>query len=563
MRATFEVQVYRADHWVIDTRCAAEEEARSLARRLLAERGAEGVRVVREWPRPDGSVVERELFTEFRDAGGRIAVAQIDEAPRRCENLDDFYAPDARVAVSRLFKTYIERLVVTPTEMLHNHAELRRVLDKDDLVPSAVSRVAQMQAGKDSRARRDEIQGMLDRMGARARAAAGLRELPLVSKAGWSRTVEVAAGLGPPEDRDFLALVALSGESARVRSWPGKVEFLAEVLEREPEMGARPLALLDGAVADLLGVTPAVQGLLGAQPNLARALDCLADLGRGALAEPPPGSEAGTMRLNALFAARPLETSRRAMADWMRRQVKGPSPLVRNDPGGERDAFCRLVARLVSRDGVLGGPGMAEALAVRYGRFLEAGGATGRRQSIEGVASACPDGWHAAVYLLALAGSETGRLHAEEVRVHLDALVGDPAGHARVTAPSATIKENLERLTALYEAAEAAPLPEGERRRLADQVDALIAGYIVSQRVVERLDNPADPLRHRAIRLMQMCTPGVLTSRRALGIVRERVIGHLRQPNFEQKYVADIADPALRERALRDFFTLLHRAGFH
>ncbi|WP_207480405.1 hypothetical protein [Arenibaculum pallidiluteum] len=563
MRPTFEVQVFKRDHWVIETRCTSEEEARKIARLVLAERRSDGVRVVREWPREDGTVVERELFTEFRDAADRITLGPIDDPPRPCETIDEFYGVDARLTVSRLFKGYIEHLVVTPTEMLHNHAELRRLADKDDLLPSAVSRVAALQAGQESRARRDEIHRIIDTMSERARKAAGERNLPLVSRHGWARTVQAAAELGAPEDRDFLALVALSTESTRVRSWPGKVEFFADILDREPELDGHPLALLDGALADTLGVNPVVQELLGSQPSLARALGSLADLGQGRLEAPPTGAGAATMRMNALFASRAMPASRHVMLDWMRRQLKGSAPLVRNDPQGERTAFRHLLERLLTDSGLLGGSGMAEALTLRYMRFLEQGGATGKRLAIDGVVASCADARQAALYLMALAGSEFGRDQAEHLEGVLTGLVSNPASHGRFTSTGATIKLNLERLTALYETAAGSPLEPQTRRRVADGIDAMIASYIVNQRVVERLDNPGDPLRHRAIRLMQMCTPGVLTSQRALTIVRERVIGHLRQPNFEQKFVADIADPAVRERALRDFFTLLSRAGFH
>jgi hypothetical protein len=40
------------------------------------------------------------------------------------------------------------------------------------------------------------------------------------------------------------------------------------------------------------------------------------------------------------------------------------------------------------------------------------------------------------------------------------------------------------------------------------------------------------------------------------------VIEHLRQPRFEEEFVADIEDPETRAKALKDFYDLLMRAGF-
>jgi len=100
------------------------------------------------------------------------------------------------------------------------------------------------------------------------------------------------------------------------------------------------------------------------------------------------------------------------------------------------------------------------------------------------------------------------------------------------------------------------------RRQIADNVDDLLCAYIVNSRVVERMDNPDDILRHRANRLMQLCAPGTLRSRKALEMVRQRIVAHLRQPDFERRYVEDIADPAMQAKLLRDFFRLLGEAGF-
>ena len=59
-----------------------------------------------------------------------------------------------------------------------------------------------------------------------------------------------------------------------------------------------------------------------------------------------------------------------------------------------------------------------------------------------------------------------------------------------------------------------------------------------------------------------VCVPGILRSRRALEMVRKRVLAHLRQPHFDRKYVEDLPDAAAQQRALRDFYRMLGEAGF-
>ncbi|MGL1194760.1 hypothetical protein ACSTLL_23480, partial [Vibrio parahaemolyticus] len=90
------------------------------------------------------------------------------------------------------------------------------------------------------------------------------------------------------------------------------------------------------------------------------------------------------------------------------------------------------------------------------------------------------------------------------------------------------VRSNLIHLSGLYDLVVTADnLPEPLRSRLTDGIDSMLVAYIDRYRIIEKLDDAGDSLRHRAIRLMQLCAPGILTSPRALALVRQRVIGHL------------------------------------
>jgi len=49
---------------------------------------------------------------------------------------------------------------------------------------------------------------------------------------------------------------------------------------------------------------------------------------------------------------------------------------------------------------------------------------------------------------------------------------------------------------------------------------------------------------------------------KAVEAARVRVVNYLRQPDFTTQVVADLTDPAEKEKALRDLFDLMRRAGF-
>ncbi|HEY0834046.1 MAG TPA: hypothetical protein VGE72_09085 [Azospirillum sp.] len=562
---SYEVQLYQVDHWVLDGRFDAEAEARSYAKKILSGGKVEGYRIVRDWQRPDGRHVETELCTEFRTQSNAITITPIDEPPPVCRTVDQYYAVESRMVMNRLLRTYVERLVVTPTEIMHNYPELKRLLDKDSLVPTAVGRVSAMQAektGQDGRERRDEMHRIVDAVTERARKASARQDLPDLAKTGFGAAYEALTRKESPEDRSFYAKVMVSRDLVQMRNWLAKLDYLAGLVREGGGLAEEPLELVDGVIADVLGAPSVAQELLGTQRSLAEALCNLIDLSRGRLVPDGRADDDRALMLSELLAFNDLDETRLVILDLVRRQLKSAQALYRTDPSAERDAFDEVLKRATGPDGVLGGGAMAEALVQRYMRFLEAGGATGRRQAIGEVITRLPDAKDRVRFLLALADSGIGQQHRDDVAAALRQLTGDAAAVAQFVARDQPIKANLEGLTRLYRHVADSTAPEPLRTTLAENIDNLLCAYIVNSRVVERLDNPEDILRHRANRLIQLCAPGTLQSRKALDIVRQRVITHLRQPNFERRYIEDIVDPAVQQKVLRDFFKLLGDAGF-
>ena len=562
--SSYEVQIYQADHWVLDCSFETEAEARAYGKRILSGGKIEGIRVVRDWARPDGRHVETEVHQEFRSVSNAIVIAPIDEPPPFCHTAEQCFAVEGRMVMNRLLRNYVERAVVTPTELLHNYTELKRLLDKDNLVPTAVGRIASMQAersGLDGRERRDELYGFLHGMTDRARIASNRKDLPALGASGFRPAFEALGARETPENRDFLARVILSRELVQMRNWLAKLDFLGELVRQDGGLTDTPLLLVDGVIADVLGAPSVAQELLGLQGSLAEALCNLIDLSRGRLDVTRRAEDDRAVHLNELLAFHDLDETRLVVVDLVRRQLRSTQPLYRADPKRERDAFNEILKRVTTPDGIVGGGAMAEALVLRYLRFLEGGGAIGRRRAMEEVAGLYPDAKEGLRFLMALSQSEMARNHGDDIDRLLDTLTGDPRAFGRFVDRTQPIKINLELFTRLYAQVRDSNVPEPLKSRLADNIDSLLVSYIHDCKVVERLDNPDDLLRHRANRLMQLCTPGTLQSRKALTIVRERVVSHLRQPQFEQKYVEDLTDPILRQNALREFYRLLGQAG--
>jgi hypothetical protein len=560
-RANFEIHVMKDGRWSTESVRDDEKEAIATAKRFLTDKKCEGARVVRNWARSDGTMTEKEVFSETRTVkdDGPIRIAQVDSAPAKCEAPDDYSGLQSRMLMNRLLRNYMEKAFVTPTEIIHNYKELKRLQDKDTLLPSAVDRVAFLQtreSEQDSRDRREEIFKSVDEMSARARRADGLK-LPKLNGR-FKEMYDHVANLGGAGDADYLAMVVLSRDLVDVRNWVGKLDRLCRLAVEEGD--THSLELLDGVIADVLGAN-VVQEILGWQPSLAAAIISMFDLVEGVLKVEK--SEAGELveMLNRLFKENKLPGSRLCLIDRAHRQFKSANALYRNDPSKEMDAFGQVLRRLLVPTGLLYGPETADALTTRYSRIVVEGGAAGRRASMMGTFNAMPDRAYGLIYLCDLAATELAKEHLTDMIDLCDRVFG-ARSISELCVRTLTPKERMVRATAAHKAMAASVFPEALKTKVTGHIDAILEKYLIDEQIVEKLDHHESSLRDRAVRLVQFCAAGVLPEGKAMTRARTRILGLLRQPNFDAHFVDGINDPARAQKALRDFHQLLVRAGF-
>jgi len=579
--AKFQVQIYARDHWGADDRFTTEAEAVARAKKLIGVRSCEGVRVMREG-RANGAFTETEVFKEMQRINKPLTIQPIDEAPP-CQTTEDLLGNRSRMTINRLLRGYVEQVVVTPTEIMHNYRELRRLMDKDTLLSSAVSRIAQLQtagaaandgggapkpaasaasAGLAVRERRDALFGMVNAVMAQAKMASEIKDPPDVRKLGFGATLERMRETVPAENVTYCSLAMLSRDLVGRRDWLNKLDSLMTLIRREEGGAADAVGLLDGVVADVVGAPTVVKDLLGDQTSLSAALGSLIDLSRGAFGgNAMLPADSPVWALNEEIGGHRLGATVAVMLDLICRQFKSGQPLARaGDMGAEGAAFDQLLARVTSAEGVYGGGPMAEALVYRQNRFIEAGGVTGRRQAIHDLLGRFSDPKDRVRFLMTLSDSELGRQQMPDVLEQLGHLTQGSAA-AELFIRGAPIRGNLADVSQLFRQVRDSGLAPAQRDQLAGRVDETIADYIVRNRVIERLDNPQDHLRHRAIRLMQLCAPEVLCSPKTLAIARERILGLIRQPNFQEKFCEGLP-PDEAEKKVREFYGLLMQAGF-
>lgn len=562
---SFEIQVLTDKHWVVAEFATDEAKAKAFADNLLQKGNHSAVRVVRDRRGADGlhkeTVIQEKTATPKAGAAD-ISLSPVKEAPV-CRALADFYGLDARLTMGRLLRKYLDEVVVSPSELLHSAAELKRFGDKGTLLFSSIDRISTLQAaltGEEGKARRDFLSKMWDEGLARARKF--LAAKPAVPKTFADVLKGVAKG---GDEHPYLCLSFMALRLLEVRSWIGKLDILLAWAEEAGGLGdeAGPaLALMDGIIADILNSAQMIQDLLGYQANLGAALCSLADLAEGK-GEPAKFAPETFKGLNALFARGVLPQARQVLMARVVRELGGQNPLSRNEPKQEYEVCHKVMHRLVGHRGVLGGGEAAEALIHRVSRIHSHLGTVSAGQAVELALSALSDNVLRVQFLLALHVSPLGRGMGAALTDTLAVRVRDARGIDAWLPVRMPPPERMAGLTAANRALLTAEAPDIDlRKQLAAEVDDTLAAYLVDEGVIEKIDKPDDPLALRAIRLIKFCGSGVLIEGKSLNLARARVIDHLRQPQFEEKFLASVPEPGKAERHLREFHRLLVETGF-
>jgi hypothetical protein len=567
----FEIQVSRGGRWVIEGVSGNEKDAVAEAKRKLGGQGVEGVKVIKDAGRRFSQ--PETVFEQQGKAGDGevITIAPIEGAPQRCEKPADLYGGNARLTMAKLFKNYSAKMNVTVSEVLYNARELKRVMEKDNLVSSAVARVASLQstAGdqQGAKTRRDDLFGMLDQCLARAYQAEKT-VLPSIIKVGYAALEAAVAEKAPdPEQKEYLTRVAISRDLIGERSFLGKLDNAikwAESVASDVEVGA-----LDDFIADTLNDAALVQDLLGPRENLLGAIMAMLDLvdGRMALAgqsEQRKEINASAERLNKLIGAQRLPAAVQVLGERVRSMVASKNSLTRTaTPQDEKGALRTLVERLVPADGPLRvTPELIDGLIERGARFLNMGGAAGRMEALGFLGDVSGDParkmrWLIAVYESRLRAEFEAKL-AELFKAWIAGTPSAGAAHPATNNPAFVMRA----VTNLFYQIRDSGLDDTHKQPLATHLDTLLYKYVVEAKILERVDDPNRPLHLRARMLMSMCLPDMLPPGKAVEAARPRVVNYLRQPDFTAKVVEDIADPAEKEKTLRELFDLMRKAGF-
>jgi len=567
----FEILALHGDTWQIDATVNKKSEIEEVASQILGESGVSGVRVVHDSILIEKSINDLEeedfVFEKIKDAvQEKIFVGEIDTAPE-CEVADDLLKPDALTTLNRLFRKYLDKNNITAMEVIHNGKEIKRLNDADTLVPSAVGKVAKIQsenADASSNERRDILFEFMQEITNKANQAEE-RGLPEIKKASFTEAISELKKTASEGELQYLLNVIIAKELIDTRSYWGKLLQTIRWASDLDDPGVE--AALDRFVADILANNSVIQDLLGDQLDLGSAVIEMLDLGSGSLETgeldelQEEGMEWTKAKLNQIMARPSFKISQLILLERAERQIAGSGKLSKEGETGEQERFNAILDRVITKDEVLGGAQMAEALTERQTRLINKGGLTGLKEAINTLIPSLRSPARKIALLLSLAASKMAEDRLEQfIQEHIETLLIKPSSISGIVSPDLPPNRKMEQITSSFYQIEKSQLEQALKDKITARLDDILASYLEESKIIEKIDNPNRPMHLRAMMLVGMCQSEMLPKGKASNIARDVITKHLKKPDFNTELVAQV-DEAEKDHVIARFESQLKRAG--
>ena len=567
----FEILALHGDTWQIDATVNNKSEIEEVAAQILGESGVSGVRVVHDSILIEKSINDLEeedfVFEKIKDAvQEKIFVGEIDTAPN-CEVAEDLLKPDALTTLNRLFRKYLDKNNITAMEVIHNGKEIKRLNDADTLVPSAVGKVAKIQSENSdasSNERRDILFEFMQEITNKANQAEE-RGLPAIKKTSFTEAISELKKTASEVELEYLLNVIIAKELIDTRSYWGKLLQTIRWASDLDDPGVE--AALDRFVADILANNSVIQDLLGDQLDLGSAVIEMLDLGSGSLETgeldelQEEGIEWTKAKLNQIMARPNFKISQLILLERAEQQIAGSGKLSKEGETGEKERFNAILDRVITKDEVLGGAQMAEALTERQTRLINKGGLTGLKEAINTLIPSLRSPARKIALLLSLASSKMAEDKLEQfIQEHIETLLIKPSSISGIVSPDLPPNRKMEQITSSFYQIEKSQLDQELKDKITARLDDILASYLEESKIIEKIDNPSRPMHLRAMMLVGMCQSEMLPRGKASNIARDVITKHLKKPDFNTELVAQV-DEAEKDNVIARFQSQLKRAG--
>ncbi|MFD2264506.1 hypothetical protein ACFSM5_16495 [Lacibacterium aquatile] len=463
-----------------------------------------------------------------------------------CATVDDLYQPPSRGMIGTLSRSFLDQLVLTPTELLHSSRHQLRLESAGTLMRDIMERAAVAQGralGMPTRDRARDLQKLLDEGGTFIREVEK-GEPPAELSAGKFAASVQRLSSGVSADKASMRINRMLTEYLiTCRTW---VDKLDKVMALAQEVGNGPdLKWIDALLAELLISDMGQDTIFGRRLSLEDRIDDLIDTlkqqypSRDKIGEPLP--MAATFQK--LMLALDLPETKAALEVAIVQTLASRNPLAAADMVHELKATHGILMRLRMGERILGGRRSLEYVDKRMQRILTEENVADYIRS----ASTLGDRILAVLELYSVTfGPRNKRL----LEGHLQRYFADEDFHRRLLVGEGTGVHKVRLVTNLYQAIVAAPLERGMKVELAGRMAQVQADYIVESKFFANLDKQFPTVARKAMALIDLVREGIFIPGDNVERAKLVVKHYLNKPDFIDKFLEGIPAAPARDAHL-------------
>jgi hypothetical protein len=517
--------------WSLVEVLANRDVALEHARRLLHERRANAVRVVKEsFESETGAYVSLKLF-EDGQVNTKKKNRKIDEIEGLplCRTAGDLYTDEARAVIARTLAEWLTRNKLTATELLHSARALERLDSQGTTLQHALQKVAVARAFA-SELSVTQIIKQLSQL-----CSSGIRQVYKDERSGLFEGGPAETFRGRAEqliaepDAEYRLNGMLAKYLAAASTWDAKLSLLLGLIDVVPERDeARALLVgaIDALIAETLSTAAALAELLGDNADLGHALLSLTALFLGA--ESDTRSPAGH-RLAAFFARDMLTEARAAVATRLLSELKSMKRLSHASWDEELSMLRRLANALVrARGKYLSYEDIIEAFAERSRRIVT-------HEPLFHLVSDAKTPAEKFERLLKVEEQIIGAENKRELATFVMPLMG---AHGFEESLGETVLARLTRAAELQARVLRSGFQDVQKNQLASALDAVAKAIEDKSRLLASLETRVTDPVERVRAIVKLCAAGAFTQGDLLGKARRSAMAALAAPGFLAAYVA-------------------------
>jgi hypothetical protein len=546
--------------WTLHDVNNRRETALDIAKQLMADEKATGVKVVKETYHTDTG--DFQTLKIFEDGHNKMKVeVAAEDAPHAlpCFMPDDLYSYHARSTMGRLLAEYLARQKLTITELIHRADALEKLEATGTVYQHAIQKVAVAQAANTQTSVQSIVKS-LNELSTKAMERVYRDERRgYFPKASPGKFAGLARDVAAKSDKSYLLNGAIARFLADANGWDEKLMRLLSILKEVEGDDAASVLLLsavDSIGAEILNGSAALHELIGQTENLGASLFLLVHLFLG---QPMEGARTGIAAVTQHFAADDLPESRTAVANRILAELKSVKRLCPNSLVDELKTLRKIANKLVLGQGkYLSNEDLIAAFTLRSKRLVANEAVAEHLQE-----AAQPDA--KIERLLLIEENIIGIENKRQLAAFFAPIIMSSAFEAQFLFAKTPILARLKRLTELQSRARRAGFQDLQKQEISDALDKIASAAESRAKLLDDIEAKATGNVEKAVALLRLCSGGVLTEGRLMTRARNTILSCMGQSGFMTGYVAHTArakgEPANADTATTELLGSLQKAG--